>query len=55
LTNPYNLGTGTNGLITFKDKTDQLAAAEDNSWKLHDYTHEEIDEYLFKELQLPRR
>jgi hypothetical protein len=41
-------------LNTSEDKTEQPATAEDNSLELHDYTHEQMDEYLHKELELPR-
>jgi hypothetical protein len=41
-------------LNTSKDKTEQQAASKDNSLELHEYTHEEMDKYLSKELHLPR-
>jgi hypothetical protein len=41
-------------LNTSKDRTEQPATTKDNSLELHNYTHEEMDKYLFKELELPR-
>jgi hypothetical protein len=63
--NPFSLHTGTNGLEFLilkkviysthpKIKQNNRAAAKDNNLELHDYTHEEMDKYLSKELHLPR-
>jgi Reverse transcriptase (RNA-dependent DNA polymerase) len=45
---------GSDILNSSEDKTESPAAAEDSSLELHNYTHEEMDEYLHKELELPR-
>jgi hypothetical protein len=41
-------------LNSSKDKTEHPAAAKDNSLELHDYTLEEMDEFLSKELHVSR-